>query len=101
MKFNSKKCKHLCITNKRRNRLETSYSLGTERIPLSTEEKDLGVLISHNLSWHNHIMDKVNVANNVLRLIKRSCSTCTQPYVLLQPMCSPHQQFLIDIIERV
>ena len=49
MKFNTKKCKHLCITNKRK-RLETSYSLGTECIPLSSEEKDLGVLISHNLS---------------------------------------------------
>ena len=99
MKFNTNKCKHL-FPNKR-NRLETSYSLGTERIPLSTEEKDLGVLISHNLSWHTHITDKVNVANNVLRLIKRSCGTCTKPYVLLKLICSPHQQFLIETIERV
>ena len=66
----TKKCKHLCVTNKR-NRLETSYSLGIERIPLSKEEKDLGVLISHNPSWHNDIMAKVNIAmNKVLRLIK-------------------------------
>ena len=66
----TKKCKHLCVTNKR-NRLETSYSLGTERISLSKEEKDLGVLISHNPSWHNDIMAKVNIAmNKVLRLIK-------------------------------
>ena len=71
---NTKKCKHLYITNKRK-RLETSYSLGTERIPLSSEEKDLGVLISHNLSWHNHIMAKVNTANKVLSLIKRTCGT--------------------------
>ena len=55
----TKKCKHLCVTNKR-NRLEASYSLGTERIPLSKEENDLGVLISHNPSWHNDIMAKVN-----------------------------------------
>ena len=66
----TKKCKHLCVTNKR-NRLETSYSLGTERIPLSKEEKDLGVLISHTPSWHNDIVAKVNIAmNKVLRLIK-------------------------------
>ena len=58
MKFNTKKCKHLCITNKR-NRLLTSYSLGTERILSSTEEKDLEVLISHNLSRHKNIMAKV------------------------------------------
>ena len=114
MKFNTKKCKHLCITNKR-NRLETSCNLGTERIPLSTEEKDLGVLVSHNLSWHNHIMAKVNIANKVLRLIKRTCGNYTQPHVLLKlyihlvrthikfvcQVWSPHQQFLIDAIERV
>ena len=75
MKFDTKKCKHLCIMNKRK-RLETSYSLGTECIPLSSEEKDLGVLISHNLSWHNHIMAKENAANKVLCLIKRTCGTC-------------------------
>ena len=114
MKFNTKKCKHLCITNERK-RLETSYSLGTERIPLSSEEKDLGVLITHSLSWHNHIMAKLNTANKVLRLIKRTCGTCTQPHVLLKlyihlvrphvefasQVWSPYQQFLIDLIERV
>ena len=118
MTFNSmtKKCKHLCITDNRK-RLETSYSLKTERIPLLTEEKDLGVLvISHNLSWHNHIMAKfVNIANKVLRLIKRTCDTCNQPHVLLKlyihfvrphtacdcQVWSPHQQFLIHTIERV
>ena len=66
----TKKCKHLCVTNKK-NRLETSYSLSTERIPMSKEEKDLGVLMSHNPSWHNDIMAKVSIAmNKVLRLIK-------------------------------
>ena len=39
--FNTKKFKHPCITNKR-NRLETSYRhVDTERIPLSTEEKEV------------------------------------------------------------
>ena len=114
MKFNTKKCKHLCITNKRK-RLETSCSLGTKRIPLSSEEKNLGVLISQNLSWHNHIMAKENAANKVLHLIKRTCGTCTQTHVLLKlyihlvrphaefafQVWLPHQQFLIDFIERV
>ena len=84
-------------------------------IPLSSKEKDVGVLISHNLSWHNHIMAKVNTANKVLRLIKRTCGTCTQPHVLLKlyihlvrphvefasQVWSPHQQFSIYLIERV
>ena len=61
-------------------------------------------------------MGKVNTANKVPRLIKRTCGTsCTQPHVLLKlyihlvrPLVEfasqvwlPHQQFLIDLIERV
>ena len=60
-------------------------------------------------------MAKVNTANKVLRLIKRTCGTCTQPHVLLKlynhlvrphvefasQVWSPHQPFLIDLIERV
>ena len=60
-------------------------------------------------------MAKVNTANKVLRLIKRTCGTCTKPHVLLKlyihlvrPLVEfasqvwlPHQQFLIDLIERV
>ena len=109
MKFNMKKCKHLCITSKK-TRLETAYSLRTERIPLSNEEKELGVLISHKLSWKNHVLVKLNIANKVLRLIKRTCGTCNHPHVLLKfyilvrphvefacQVWSPHQQFLIDL----
>lgn len=44
------------------------YTLWTEHIPLTKEEKDLQVIINYNLSWHNHIMAKVTTANIVLRL---------------------------------
>ena len=57
----------------------------------------------------------VNIANKVLRLIKRTYGTCTQPHVRLKlyihfvrphtecdcQVWSPHQQFLIHTIERV
>ena len=60
-------------------------------------------------------MAKVNIANKVLRLIKGTCATCTQPHVLLKlyihlvrphiefacQVWSPHQQFVIDTIKRV
>jgi len=60
-------------------------------------------------------MAKVNTANIVVRLIKRTCGTCTHPHVLLKlyihlvrphvefasQVWSPHQQFLIDLIERI
>ena len=37
--------------------------------------KDLGVTISKDLSWDNHISIIVNKANNLLGLIKRSVGT--------------------------
>ena len=37
--------------------------------------KDLGVTISKDLSWDNHISITVNKANNLLGLIKRSVGT--------------------------
>ena len=37
--------------------------------------KDLGVTVSKDLSWDNHISITVNKANNLLGLIKRSVGT--------------------------
>ena len=38
-------------------------------------EKDLGILVNNKLSWHDHIVNKVNTANKVLCLIRRSVSS--------------------------
>ena len=66
-------------------------------MPLSTEEKDLGLLISHKLSRHKNIMAKVNTAKKkVLRLIKRACGTRAQPQALLKlyiHLVRPHIEF--------
>ena len=34
--------------------------------------KDLGITISHDLSWTSHVVEVVNKANKVLGLIKRT-----------------------------
>ena len=46
--------------------------LGTDVLSLSKEEKDLGIIMSHNLSWRDHIMLKVNTVNRMLGIIKRT-----------------------------
>ena len=76
---------YICSRKRRRKeRNPITYMLGTERIPMTKDAKDLGVIINHNLSWHNHILAKVNTANKVLRLIKRTCRNCTPPKVILK-----------------
>ena len=54
MKFNLKKCKYLAITRKK-NRVDSTYTLnGSQTMSVETE-KDLRVHVSTKLSWNNHI----------------------------------------------
>ena len=69
----------------------------------------------HKLAWHDHIITKVNSANKILRLIKRTCGNRPQTAVIrklyshlvrphLEYACeiwSSHQAFLQDMIESV
>ena len=38
-----------------------------------TEEKDLGVIVNNTLSWEKHVISVTAKANNLLRLLKRTC----------------------------
>ena len=114
MNFNPIKCKHLRIT-KKRNPVCATYHLGTDVLTLSKKEKDLGIIMSHNLSWRDHIMLKVNIASRMLGIIKRTCGRRPTSDVFLKlyihlvrphlkyacEVWSPHQAYLVDILEGV
>ena len=111
MNFN---CKHLRIT-KKRNPVCATYHPGTDVLTLSQEEKDLRIIMSRNLSWCDHIMLKVNTANRMLGIIKRTCGRRPLSNVFLKlyiylvrphleyacEVWSPQQAYLVDILERV
>ena len=69
------KCRHLSIS-KMKKPTNSSHQHGNNIIAKTQCEKDLGVVVNRKLSWHDHIFNKVNTANNVLRLIRRSCGSC-------------------------
>lgn len=73
LRFNADKCESMRITHSR-DRSETNYFLEK---PLKDVDnfKDLGVTITRDLSWGNHISITVNKANKVLGSIKRSVGT--------------------------
>ena len=70
-------------------------------------EKDLGILVNNKLSWNDHIVNKVNTANKVLRLKRRSGGSCViadvtkKLYVHPSQLWSPHQAYLSDMVEAV
>jgi hypothetical protein len=72
MKFNALKCKVLTITRKK-SPVTTDYHLGDANLQRVQQEKDLGIMITANLSWDAHIFSVVNKANKMLGLLKRTC----------------------------
>ena len=73
LRFNVDKCESMRITHTRDKSIP-QYMLDK---PLKDMKsfKDLGITISKDLSWDNHISITVNKANNLLGLIKCSVGT--------------------------
>ena len=73
MKLNIKKCKVLSLHGIRQE--PVSYNYGLDNLSLLervNSMKDLGVTISCNLSFRNHIYEKINTAYKMLGIIKRN-----------------------------
>ncbi|XP_028407530.1 uncharacterized protein LOC114530144 [Dendronephthya gigantea] len=69
--FNTDKCEVIRITHAR-DKSVLSYSLSGTYLKSVEEVKDLGVTITKNLSWSQHVAITVNKANKVLGIIKRT-----------------------------
>ena len=77
MTFNADKCESTRITHSRDN-TSPNDTLG-EKSPKSVQSvKDLGVTISSDLSWNNHVGITTNKANKVLGIIKRTVGMANQ-----------------------
>ena len=70
LRFNPDKCEVLRITHKRDFSLPT-YSLGTS-LKSVKHVKDLGIMVSSDLSWSKQVNVTVNKANKLLGLVHRT-----------------------------
>ena len=111
MEFNVDKCKimHLGRVNPRH-----VYSMDGVELTVTSEEKDLGVLVDDKLDFGKHIREIVNKANRRIGLIKKGFDCLdTEMFMYLYPVLirplleycvqiwSPHKQGDIDLLERV
>ena len=83
LRFNADKCESMRITHSR-DKSVTNYFLGQ---PLKDVNnfKDLGVTITKDLSWSNHISITVNKANKVLVATTRSTRANHQYKLYVKP----------------
>ena len=76
MEFNVKKCKVLRVAHIRSIN-DKDYYLGGTKLDRVDVEKDLGLLVSHNLSWNNHVDLISSKAQRMLNLLYRTCRDIT------------------------
>ena len=73
MEFNAKKFKVLMVT-RIRSIDDRDYYLGGIKLDRVDVEKDLGVLVSHNLSWNNHVdLISSHAQKKMLNVLYRTC----------------------------
>ena len=93
---------------------EYSLKPGISSMEYSTAEKDVGVTIDNKLSFEQHISDKLNKANSIVGLIRRTFeyldmktlrllyTSLAWPYLeYANPLWNPYLKKHIDMIENV
>ena len=114
LKFHPDKC-HVLTLGKFENTMYTKrYQISGQEMEHVFDEKDLGVIFDSNMSFDQHIARKVNKANSMMGLIRRSfsyldCKTFIKLYCAFvrphleyaQSVWAPHLKRNIDIIEGV
>lgn len=69
LRFHPDKCKVLSLGKKS---TPADYSLCNTKLQATTKEKDIGVVIDNKLTFEDHINEKINKANSIMGLIRRS-----------------------------
>ena len=94
--MNNEKCK---VIHYGKNNLYFSYTLGSNVLGTSTEEKDLGVIFSDDLRWDEHIASLVNKANRVLGIVKKTFKTKNQNVLkkLYTSLVRPHLEYASQV----
>ena len=109
LRFNTGKC-HVLKLGKTEDIMYThNYKLYGSNLKHVFEKKDLGVTIDSELKFEEHISNKVNKANSIAGLIRRSFAHLDGPllkrlyttFVSAQATWSLSSQKFIDMLENV
>ena len=71
LKFHPEKCKHMKIS-KSKNEETNTYRLLGQDIETVTQEKEIGVIIDSELTFENHLCEKVKNATSIFAAMRRT-----------------------------
>ena len=113
MEFNVSKCHVITFTNKKKT-IEAKYSLHGQFLEQVDSAKYLGIELSKDLKWKNHITSVTHKANKISAFIWRNLKQCPIPTqtkcykALVRPVLEyasvvwdPNQTYLVNQIEAV
>ena len=114
LKFNPDKCHVLSLGKIENTQYTHRYRICQQEMEHVFEEKDLGATFDSDLSFSEHMANKINKANSISGLIRRSftfldCNTFKKLYRAFvrphleygQSIWSPHLMRDIDALEKV
>ena len=113
MRFNKKKC-YVMRISQARSQLHFKYSLNGSQLQSTSCHSYLGVEISSDLKWNNHISRISAKANRTLGFVCRNLKSCSKRIKLLAyftlirpileygaPIWDPYTHILIDKLESI
>ena len=114
LRFHPDKCEVMQIKSKRAENTCGHYKIENNYLKNVAEVKDLGVHFDSNLTFENHINKKVNKANALVGMIRRTFVymdkqmfkhlfvSIVRPHLeYAAPVWNPHQKALINLLENV
>ena len=112
--FHSEKCKCIRIGSTEVNMVTYHLKEGQKGVEFKDHEKDIGVVIDNKLSFEKHISEKVNKANSIMGVIRRTFECLDQKTfkLLYTSLVRPHLEYAnqvwnpylkkhIDLLENV
>jgi len=90
--FNAGKCKVLHLG---RNNTKATYTLGSQELQETEEEKDLGVIVDNKLTFHSNAATATRKANQMLGIVRITFHNLDLLTVLLlyTAMIGPHLEY--------
>jgi hypothetical protein len=96
VEFNPHKCEVIRITNRRKRKIFTNYSVQEHQLKKVKGAKYIGLTMDRTLSWNDHISNVTKKANNTRAFLQRNINRCPEA---IKTLC--YQTFVRPIVEYV